>query len=112
MIEELAGHLLGIDIDTEEGWRNVQEEFYKRYGFELYHAEQLINDLLPLCEVAKSPLTGKLYQGFADTNCKGFDYVFRGKQVANSCDKETNIETIIRILGKTQQYISCEVQEQ
>ena len=70
MIEKLAGHLLGIDIDTEEGWNSLEKALYVTYGIELHEFEKLVHNLLPLCEVGQDPLTGKLYRGFADTKDK------------------------------------------
>ena len=42
------------------------------YGISLGGFNKLIEDLLPLCMMASSPLTGITYQGFADTDRRMF----------------------------------------
>lgn len=51
------------EIDLEEAW----DKFEGKYGIAHYAVEELINDLLPLCMIAESPLTKKVRQGFVDT---------------------------------------------
>lgn len=64
-LEELAMFLTGLSDDREE---ELQEKFREKYGVELDDCFALIKDLVPLCMVAESPLTKKLYQGFATNN--------------------------------------------
>ena len=42
--------------------------FYEQYGIEEEALDILLRDLLPLCQIAKSELTDKVYQGFGTDN--------------------------------------------
>lgn len=64
MIEELAAYLLSVDAD--ERWDDLEELFYNKYGVGICDIDNLVNDLLPLCMVAESTLSGNLLCGFAD----------------------------------------------
>ncbi len=74
-IEELAAFLLGRDLDSfaddiGEYEENLWEEFYDRFDVEQNAFLRLIEALVPLIEVGKSPLTEKIYKGFANTEKK------------------------------------------
>lgn len=67
-VEELACHITGldydeIDADTEKIDESLQEEF----GCDLNQLTHIIQRLLPLIDVGKSPLTNERYKGFADS---------------------------------------------
>jgi len=64
MIEELVAHLLGVDADDH--WDDLPAMFVDKYEIELFCAERLISDLLPLCMEAESPLSGTVFCGFAN----------------------------------------------
>ena len=42
--------------------------FYEHYGIDDETLDTLLRDLLPLCQIAKSELTDKVYQGFGTDN--------------------------------------------
>lgn len=70
-IYELLAHLSELkepgvfDIEDDS---SLEDFLYDYYGINIEEFENLINDLLPLCDKAKSPLTDKLYQGFGTGN--------------------------------------------
>lgn len=70
-IYELLAHLAELkepgvfDLEDEE---SLEEFIWNNYEINLENFNNLINDLLPLCDKAKSPLTDKLYQGFGTGN--------------------------------------------
>lgn len=71
-IYELARYLAFNDA-PEEFYEDDEDDIfenyiYERYGCDIEQFEELINYLLPLCAVGKSPLTDKLYQGFGTGN--------------------------------------------
>lgn len=61
-LEELAMFLTCLPDERED---EIEDVFFKKYSIDLNQAFDLIKDLLPLCMVSESPLTKKLYQGFA-----------------------------------------------
>lgn len=70
-LEELAAFLLGRDLESfigEDGEYegNLWNEFYNQFRIEEKHFTHLVNQLMPLITVGKSPLTGNTYKGFAD----------------------------------------------
>lgn len=71
-LEELACYLMEIDIDqlTDEYGDNydyyIWEKLENNYGVYYEGFKFLIERLLPIIEVARSPLTNTLYKGFAD----------------------------------------------
>lgn len=72
-IEALAAFLLEVNLeelagDDGEYESKLWDRFYHRFGVEASDFAKLINALLPLIEIGKSPLTGRVYKGFA----KGF----------------------------------------
>jgi len=42
--------------------------FYEQYGIDEEALDTLLQDLLPLCQIAQSELTDKVYQGFGIDN--------------------------------------------
>lgn len=48
----------------EEEWEQAIQD---RYGIDYVGFSHLISDLMPLIDVGESPLTKKLYKGFADS---------------------------------------------
>ena len=64
MIEELAAHILEVDVD--ENWWQLDELLVDRFDIDLDIFEQLTKKLLPLCNVAKGTLSDNVYCGFAD----------------------------------------------
>ncbi len=65
MIEELIAKVCGVDVD--ENFENLDEILWDKFEIDYSNFERLVNKLLPLCEVGKSPLTGIKSRGFADT---------------------------------------------
>jgi hypothetical protein len=61
--EDLLMYLTGSPDDWDYG--EALDEFEERYGIEWDQAQPLISALIPLAMCAESPLTGKVYQGFA-----------------------------------------------
>ena len=61
MIEELAAHILGVDVD--ERWEDLDELLFDEFNIDLNIFENLIEKLMPLCEVGHSPLTDISYRG-------------------------------------------------
>lgn len=60
--EELVAHLVGADDDQ---WDNLAELFFEKYELDMDAAHDFVRDLVPLCTMGNSPLTGKSYRGFA-----------------------------------------------
>lgn len=60
--EELMAAILEVDDDN---WDDIPDKFFEKYEIDFDNAYQLVQDLLPLCAVGKSPLTDTVYQGFA-----------------------------------------------
>lgn len=67
-IEELACKILGLDYDEIDGdTYTIEEEFSSQLGINLESFSKVVSLLLPMIDYGKSPLTGKEYKGFADT---------------------------------------------
>lgn len=71
-VYELMVYLLSIkypEMDFEEmDESEVASCFYQHYNIDEDDFSSLIYDLLPLCDKAKSELTGNLYSGFGINN--------------------------------------------
>lgn len=69
---ELAMTLCGLNPDDDEQFEDsekVDELLYEKYGIEDTDGlDRLIKDLAEMISVEKSPLTGKIYKGFANEN--------------------------------------------
>jgi len=66
MAEELAAKLLGIEFD--KNWDQIDSMLLEQYGINLDNFENLVELLLPMIEIASSPLTQTTYKGFLDTD--------------------------------------------
>ena len=63
---DLAREILGYSEDDEVDGSEIERELYDTFGFpNLEEFMDLVEKLLPLCEAARSELTGKAYRGFA-----------------------------------------------
>ena len=80
MIEELAAHILGVDVD--ENWDELDDLLVDKFNIDLHILEQITEKLLPLCHVAKGAFSGNVYCGFAD-KANG---VWIVKTLQESCD--------------------------
>jgi hypothetical protein len=63
-IEELAVFILGLDEESDP-W-DIDHALYEEFECTLESFGKIIQHLLPLCDVGKSPLTGEKYRGFSD----------------------------------------------
>ena len=74
-IEELACLMLGKDYNSivdEYDEDIICDMFYREYGVDLEEFEHLLRDLVKFTNPWKSPITGKIYQGFViQENDKG-----------------------------------------
>ena len=61
---DLAAHILNISDQTDD--ELVWLELDNQYGVEPPEFIKLITKLVPLIDVGKSPLTGKMSKGFAE----------------------------------------------
>jgi hypothetical protein len=69
-IEELALYILKIDETSEQDTDDLIEEgLYEEFGINVDNFIKLLNKLVPLIDVAGSPLTHTLYKGFAYEGC-------------------------------------------
>jgi len=57
--DELWYHLLGGDVD------DIDQALWETLEIDRVGAEDLLDKLMPLIDVAKSPLTGDTHKGFA-----------------------------------------------
>ena len=64
---ELIAYLAQINRDEYED-SDLEEALYNQFDITMEQFENLIEKLLPLCCIAESPLTNKLYQGFGTNN--------------------------------------------
>lgn len=62
--EELAAYLLGLDDDYDT--ETIDEALTEKYEISFDQFHKIVELLIPLCEVAKSPITGVVFRGFAD----------------------------------------------
>lgn len=66
-IEEFACKLVGLDYDEiDADTQIIEEHLYEKFGMNLEQFYELISILLPMIDVGESPLTGKIFKGFAD----------------------------------------------
>ena len=64
MFEELVAYVLNVDCD--ENWDDLEDMLFDEYNIGFEEFQKLLNKLLPMCMQAESPLTGKMFCGFAD----------------------------------------------
>lgn len=71
-IEELACKITGLDYEEINADTSVIEnKLYEEFEIDLDNFSRIISRLLPLIDIGESPLTNKVYKGFADNenNC-------------------------------------------
>ena len=70
---ELAMLLCGFDPENEEQAAefeyNGESKLYEKYGIDGEQFEELCAELMKYAAAGKSPITGKVYQGFALSDC-------------------------------------------
>lgn len=65
--EELACKITGLDYDAIDADVDIIEEaLVDKFGIGIGEFVELIEHLIPLVDVGRSPLTKKLYKGFSD----------------------------------------------
>lgn len=60
---ELAEVLTKLDED-KDGAQAIEEKLVEKYGCGIDQFSELINELLPMIFVAKSPLSDQMFKGF------------------------------------------------
>lgn len=66
-LEELACMILGIDYDEIDGdYSTIESELYHQLNIEFDDFSEIVNRLMPLIDMGRSPLTEKHYKGFSD----------------------------------------------
>jgi len=62
-VEELICHILDLDEDDEN--LDIEEAIYEKFdcSFETFH--EIVEHLLPLANLAKSPITDEYFRGFS-----------------------------------------------
>ena len=58
----------GYEIDDDLDISELEEILYNECDMNFDQLYLIIEKLLPLCQIGKSPLTDKVYQGFAKDN--------------------------------------------
>lgn len=58
----------GYDLNNDLEDSELEEILYNICDINIEQLEIIIERLLPLCQIAKSELSGKLYQGFGKNN--------------------------------------------
>lgn len=65
-VAELACEITGTDEETIYGDFDVLEDhLYEQFNIDFDSFHEIINRLLPLVDVGKSPLSGKFFKGFS-----------------------------------------------
>ena len=66
-LEELACRITGLDYDKIDADNDIiDERLYNEFNIDLEVLTRLINKLLPLIDVGRSPITSDRYKGFSD----------------------------------------------
>lgn len=66
---DVAAAIFGIDLYADdENSTVVEDRLYETYGIGIEELCKLLEALIPMITVAKSPLTDTLYRGFAHDN--------------------------------------------
>lgn len=74
--EELAAHLLGVDIDNDEVYDSLEEMFFEKYEIELDQFETIARELMACIQFGTSVLDDKkIIVGFG-TYRDGFSTMF------------------------------------
>ena len=62
---ELAAAVLGVDApETDADEAAIEEQFGEKYGIDLITFSDLVEKLVPMCAMDKSPLTNTFRKGF------------------------------------------------
>lgn len=70
-VEKLACKLTDLDYDEiDADTATIDESLMNNFGIDLDNFTELISLLLPMIDYGKSPLTNKMYKGFADAENK------------------------------------------
>lgn len=65
-VEELACAITGLDYDAiDADTEIIEDKLIEEFDLSLDNFHEIIARLMPLIDVAKSPISGKTYQGFA-----------------------------------------------
>lgn len=64
---ELAAAVVGYDVESEDGFDEdvIESELMEKLNVDLEEFGRIAEVLMPMCMVSKSPLTGRVYRGFA-----------------------------------------------
>lgn len=81
---DLACHLCGLHDGAD--YDVLEEKLWNEYSLELESFQKVVGALLPLIDIARSPLTGELYKGFADTS-NGYGLWLVKTAVRSACDE-------------------------
>jgi len=65
--EELAAHILGVDIDDDEVYDSLDGIFYQEYECDLDDFQKIASELLKCIRFGKSALTDEIMVGFGKT---------------------------------------------
>lgn len=70
-LEELACKIIGLDYEEIDADTSIIEnKLYEELNIDLDEFREIISRLLPLVEVGQSPLSRKIFKGFADKENK------------------------------------------
>ena len=64
-VEELAAYICGIDYDEENDTNKIDEELITKFKIDIVELQTLLEHLVPMIEIGKSPATEVLYKGFS-----------------------------------------------
>lgn len=60
---ELAAEV--CEVNDEDDYDAIDEAMFEKFNIGMAEFEEVVQALLPLIDVGKSPLTGKTYKGFS-----------------------------------------------
>lgn len=66
--EELAAHILGVDIDDNEVYDSLEDLFYEKYDIDLDQFEEIANELLQRIQFGRSFFDDHIMVGFGTYN--------------------------------------------
>lgn len=66
---ETALFLLGLNEEENEDEREIECKLEEEFGMNFSQLADVLGKLLLAIDVGRSPLTGKLYKGFANGGC-------------------------------------------
>lgn len=68
-VEELACYITGLNYDEIDGDSEIiSEALQEKFGCDIVEFTTIIQHLLPLISIGKSPLTKETYKGFSHPN--------------------------------------------